>query len=157
MQNLVINKNSIQITSTLFLEELKQAEKRTKKLANLSEEQKIDHFWNVFFKDVENKVREIEEEKIRFENKKSYYDELSKKFRNSIERIHEKNVKNKYNQNISNNDMENFFDSLREVGIISRKDSTELVEFLRHKTKKVKSKIKIQQTQKRLEHNDGND
>ena len=49
LQNLRINKNSIQITSTLFLEELKQAEKRTKKLANLSEEQKIDHFWNVFF------------------------------------------------------------------------------------------------------------
>ena len=134
LEELIIKNNSSQITSALFIEELKQAEMQTKETKNLSEEQKIDYFWNRFFKNIENKIKDVEKEKIIFENKKSYYHELNKKFQNSIKIIHEN--KNKKIGKQANNNIEDFFDSLSEIGIISNNDSKKIIDFLHNKTEK---------------------
>ena len=131
LHQLLIQKNSIQLTSTLMLKELEDLEKLTTSREFSSEEERVSFFWDSFYQNIQTKLLDYEQSKKNYEDKIQYYEQLNKRFENSIRTLQEKNQykTTEYDSNIFN-DLRDLIDSLTESGKISPKNNRLLTNLL---------------------------
>ena len=131
-QDLLIQKNSIQLTSALLLEELQEIQKRTNELSFNSEEDEIQYFWNNFYQNVLKRLKDLEASKKMYDDEKSYYEQLNNRFKNALDLLDKKNIKTANNESIDYalDSLRDLINSMSETGRISPKNNRILTDVL---------------------------
>lgn len=118
----LMKKNSIQLTSSLLLHELQETEKMTGEHKFVSEKDRVKYFWDTFYKNVLTHVEDLEKSRKKYDDEKSYYGQLNKRFKNGINLLDEENSLTTGNPDSSYNvldDLRDLINSLSESGRIS--------------------------------------
>ena len=128
----LMKKNSIQLTSSLLLHELQETEKLTREHGFVSEKDRVKIFWDNFYKNVLNHVEDLEKSRKKYDDEKSYYEQLNQRFKHGINLLNGKN-KTTTNPDSSDNtldDLRDFINSLSESGMISPENNRVLTNVL---------------------------
>jgi len=129
----LMKKNSIQLTSSLLLHELQETEKISRKHEFVSEKDKVKYFWDNFYKNVLNHVEELEKSRKKYDDEKSYYEQLNQRFKHGMNLLDGKNEKITKNSDTSDNtldDLRDLINSLSESGRISPENNRVLTNVL---------------------------
>ena len=129
----LMKKNSIQLTSSLLLRELQETEKLTREHEFVSEKDRVKYFWDNFYKNVLNHVEDLEKSRKKYDDEKSYYEQLNQRFKHGINLLDGKNKTIAKNSDLSDNTLDNlrdFINSLSESGMISPENNRVLTNVL---------------------------
>jgi len=130
LTSLLIKKNSIQLTSSLLLEELQETKKITSEREFISEKDKVKFFWNNFYKNILNHVEDLEKSRKKFDDEKSYYEQLNQRFKHGLNLLEEKNQTIIKNPDNILNDLRDLINSLSESGRVSPENNRILTDVL---------------------------
>ena len=120
LTSVLMKKNSIQLTSSLLLHELQETEKLTGEHKFVSEKDRVKYFWDNFYKNVLNHVEELEKSRKKFDDEKSYYEQLNQRFKHGINLLEDKNktITNPDSYDNTLDDLRDLINSLSESGRI---------------------------------------
>ena len=130
LTSLLIKKNSIQLTSSLLLQELQKTEKITSEHEFVSEKDKVKFFWDNFYKNVLNHVEDLEKSRKKFDDKKSYYEQLNQRFKHGVNLLEGKNETIVKNPDTVLNELRDLINSLSESGRVSPENNRILTDTL---------------------------
>ena len=133
MTALLIKKDSIQLTSSLLLHELQETEKMTSEHEFVSEQDKVKYFWDNFYKNVLIHVEDLEKSRKKYDDEKSYYEQLNKRFKHGLNLVDGKNKPTIGDYDSSDNTLDKLRDlinSLSESGRISPENNRVLTDVL---------------------------
>lgn len=128
----LMKKNSIQLTSSLLLHELQETEKLTREHEFVSEKDRVKYFWDNFYKNVLNHVEDLEKSRKKYDDEKSYYEQLNQRFKHGINLLNGKNKTTTNPDSLDNtlDDLRDFINSLSESGMISPENNRVLTNVL---------------------------
>jgi hypothetical protein len=130
LTSLLIKKNSIQLTSSLLLQELQETEKITSEHEFVCEKDKVKYFWDNFYKNILNHVEDLEKSRKKFDDEKSYYEQLNKRFEHGINLLEGKNKTIVKNPDMVLDDLRDLINSLSESGRVSPENNKILTDVL---------------------------
>jgi hypothetical protein len=130
LTSLLIKKNSIQLTSSLLLKELQETEKITSEHEFVCEKDKVKYFWDNFYKNILNHVEDLEKSRKKFDDEKSYYEQLNKRFEHGINLLEGKNKTIVKNPDTVLDDLRDLINSLSESGRVSPENNKILTDVL---------------------------
>jgi len=130
LTSLLIKKNSIQLTSSLLLQELQETEKITSEHEFVSEKDKVKYFWDNFYKNILNHVEDLEKSRKKFDDEKSYYEQLNQRFKHGINLLEGKNETIVKNPDTVLDDLRDLINSLSESGRVSPENNKILTDVL---------------------------
>jgi hypothetical protein len=133
LTSVLMKKNSIQLTSSLLLHELQETEKLTGVHEFVSEKDKVKYFWDNFYKNILNHVEDLEKSRKKYDDEKSYYEQLNQRFKHGINLLDGKNKTITKNSDLSDStldDLRDFINSLSESGMISPENNRILTNVL---------------------------
>jgi hypothetical protein len=130
LTSLLIKKNSIQLTSSLLLQELQETEKITSEHEFVCEKDKVKYFWDNFYKNILNHVEDLEKSRKKFDDEKSYYEQLNKRFEHGINLLEGKNKTIVKNPDTVLDDLRDLINSLSESGRVSPENNKILTDVL---------------------------
>jgi len=130
LTSLLIKKNSIQLTSSLLLQELQKTEKITSEHEFVSEKDKVKFFWDNFYKNVLNHVEDLEKSRKKFDDKKSYYEQLNQRFKHGVNLLEGKNETIVKNPDTVLDELRDLINSLSESGRVSPENNRILTDTL---------------------------
>ena len=130
LTSLLIKKNSIQLTSSLLLQELQETEKITSEHEFVSEKDKVKYFWDNFYKNILNHVEDLEKSRKKFDDEKSYYEQLNQRFKQGVNLLEGKNETLVKNPDTVLDDLRDLINSLSESGRVSPENNRILTDAL---------------------------
>jgi len=99
----------------------------------VSEQDKVKYFWDNFYKNVLIHVEDLEKNKRKYEDEKSYYEQLNKRFKHGLNLLDGKNKPTIRGYDSSDNTLDELRDlinSLSESGRISPENNRGLTDIL---------------------------